>query len=81
MALDSSSMLLNFSFTPPLVSFSKHQKQRGINLLVRRIGSTSQYYCLATSTNVRERKSANYQPNLWNYDFLQSLKNDYAVNN
>ncbi|KAL5130644.1 Tricyclene synthase EBOS, chloroplastic [Glycine soja] len=78
MALDSSSMLLNFSFTPPLVSFSKHQKQRGINLLVRRIGSTSQYYCLATSTNVRERKSAIYQPNLWNYDFLQSLKNDYA---
>ncbi|GLT65722.1 hypothetical protein SLA2020_381350 [Shorea laevis] len=25
-----------------------------------------------------QRKSANYQPSLWSYDFLQSLKNNYA---
>ncbi|KAL2328320.1 hypothetical protein Fmac_021747 [Flemingia macrophylla] len=34
-------------------------------------------YCSAC-TNVLQRKSANYQPNLWNYDSLQSLKSDYA---
>ncbi|XP_027348219.1 tricyclene synthase EBOS, chloroplastic-like [Abrus precatorius] len=34
--------------------------------------------CCMASTNVSQRKSANYQPNLWNYDFLQSLKHDYA---
>nr|KYP50335.1 hypothetical protein KK1_027914 [Cajanus cajan] len=30
-----------------------------------------------TNVAVSERKSAKYQPNLWNYDFLQSLKHDY----
>ncbi|KAK7404928.1 hypothetical protein VNO78_05987 [Psophocarpus tetragonolobus] len=46
-----------------------------IPLVSFRIGST---VCSAISTNVSERKSANYQANLWNYDFLQSLKNDYV---
>jgi len=37
------------------------------------------YNATTTNVNVSERKSANYQPNLWTYDFLQSLKHAYAV--
>ncbi|XP_061360067.1 tricyclene synthase EBOS, chloroplastic-like [Gastrolobium bilobum] len=66
--------LLNLSFISP-VSFGKPQKEGGPYLLGHRNGSPLR--CLA-SKNVCERKSANYQPNLWNYDFLQSLKHDYA---
>ncbi|XP_027908693.1 tricyclene synthase EBOS, chloroplastic-like [Vigna unguiculata] len=36
------------------------------------------YNATTTNVNVSERKSANYQPNLWTYDFLQSLKHAYA---
>ncbi|KAJ1375497.1 Terpenoid cyclases/protein prenyltransferase alpha-alpha toroid [Sesbania bispinosa] len=68
------SMLFNSSFIS-LPSFSKPQKLEEPNLLVHRIGSPLRCYA---ATNVSERKSANYQPNLWNYDFLQSLKHDYA---
>ncbi|TKY66941.1 Tricyclene synthase EBOS [Spatholobus suberectus] len=67
-------MLLYSSFISH-VSFGKPQKPEGPNLLLRRI--IFPLRCNAT-TNVSERKSANYQPNLWNYDFLQSLKHDYA---
>ncbi|GLT65718.1 hypothetical protein SLA2020_381320 [Shorea laevis] len=43
---------------------------------------SGQFRCFASiptsHLEVDQRKSANYQPSLWSYDFLQSLKNDYA---
>ncbi|KAK7404929.1 hypothetical protein VNO78_05989 [Psophocarpus tetragonolobus] len=63
------------------VSFVTPQKPEGRNNLLLPT-SIFPLRCNATTTNtnihVSERKSANYQPNLWNYDFLQSLKHDYA---
>ncbi|RDX75977.1 Tricyclene synthase EBOS, chloroplastic, partial [Mucuna pruriens] len=70
-------MLLNSSFISR-VSFGKPQKPEGPNnLLLHRI--IFPLRCnTTTNVSVSERKSANYQPNLWNYDFLQSLKHHYA---
>lgn len=75
------STLLNSSFISNF-SFGKPQKPEGTNnLLLRRIICPIRCNATTTTTNVNasERKSANYQPNLWNYDFLQSLKCDHAV--
>ncbi|CAL0333908.1 unnamed protein product [Lupinus luteus] len=69
-----SPILLNSSFIS-LTDFGKNIKPGRPSLLVRRIDSPIR--CLA-SKNVSERKSANYQPNIWDYNFLQSLKHDYA---
>jgi len=69
-------MLLNSSFLS-LPSFFKSQELGRTNLLNHRNGSPLLRY--ATIANVSQRKSANYQPNIWNYDILQSLKHDYAV--
>lgn len=69
-------MLLNSSFIS-LPSFFKSQELGRTNLLIHRNGSP--LLCYATNTNVSQRKSANYQPNIWNYDILQSLKHDYEV--
>ncbi|KAG5020994.1 hypothetical protein AAZX31_06G282600 [Glycine max] len=74
------STLLNSSFISNF-SFGKPQKPEGTNnLLLRRIICPIRCNATTTTTNVNasERKSANYQPNLWNYDFLQSLKCDHA---
>lgn len=69
-------MLLNSSFNS-LPSFFKSQELGRTNNLSHRNGSP--LLCYATNTNVsQKRKSANYQPNIWNYDILQSLKHDYA---
>ncbi|KAK8464043.1 hypothetical protein PHAVU_011G107933 [Phaseolus vulgaris] len=69
-------MLLNSS-SISYVTFAKPLKPVAPNLLHRRIIFPR---CNATTTNVNvsERKSSNYQPNLWSYDFLQSLKHSYA---
>ncbi|XP_042482295.1 alpha-terpineol synthase, chloroplastic-like [Macadamia integrifolia] len=32
-----------------------------------------------TSEPITKRRSANYQPNIWCYEFLQSLKSDYTI--
>jgi len=69
-------MLLISSFIS-FPSFFKSQELGRTNLLSHRNGSP--LLCYATNTNVSQRKSANYQPNIWNYDILQSLKHDYAV--
>ncbi|CAL0333906.1 unnamed protein product [Lupinus luteus] len=69
-----SPILLNSSFIS-LTDFGKNIKPGRPSLLVRRIDSPIR--CLA-SKNVSERKSANYQPNTWDYNFLQSLKHDYT---
>ncbi|XP_019453759.1 PREDICTED: tricyclene synthase EBOS, chloroplastic-like isoform X2 [Lupinus angustifolius] len=69
-----SPMLLNSSFIS-LISLGKNIKPGGSSLLVHRTDSPLR--CLA-STNVSQRKSANYQSNIWDYNFLQSLKHDYA---
>ncbi|KOM50335.1 hypothetical protein LR48_Vigan08g116200 [Vigna angularis] len=68
--------LLNSSFTPHL-TFTKPLKPVAPILLQRRI-IFPRYNATTTNVNVSERKSANYQPNLWTYDFLQSLKHAYA---
>ncbi|XP_057455787.1 tricyclene synthase EBOS, chloroplastic [Lotus japonicus] len=74
------SMVLNSSFTSHPI-FCKPQKLiiRGHNLLQgHRINSPIPCYASTSSTSVSQRKSANYQPNIWNYDYLQSLKLGYA---
>ncbi|XP_052733359.1 tricyclene synthase EBOS, chloroplastic-like [Vigna angularis] len=68
--------LLNSSFTPHL-TFPKPLKPVAPNLLQRRI-IFPRYNAITANVKVSERKSANYQPNLWTYDFLQSLKHAYA---
>ncbi|KAK7257510.1 hypothetical protein RIF29_31536 [Crotalaria pallida] len=68
-------MLLNSSFIS-LSNFGKNNiKTGGHNLLVHILVSPLQ--CLATTNVASQRKSANYQPNFWDYNFLQSLKHDY----
>ncbi|QCD87890.1 isoprene synthase [Vigna unguiculata] len=68
---------LNSSFLPHL-TFPKPLKPLLLpNLLQRRI-IFPRFNATTTNVNVSERKSANYQPNLWTYDFLQSLKHAYA---
>ncbi|KAL5056440.1 hypothetical protein RYX36_037122, partial [Vicia faba] len=67
-------MLLNSSFVS-LPSFLKPQqlpKTKFPSL------NGSLLSCYATSSNISQRKSVNYQPNIWNYDSLLSLKHDYA---
>ncbi|GLT65719.1 hypothetical protein SLA2020_381330 [Shorea laevis] len=43
---------------------------------------SEQFRCFSSistsNLEVDQRKSANYQPSFWSYDFLQSLKNDYG---
>jgi len=69
---------LNSSFLPHL-TFPKPLKPLLLpNLLQRRI-IFPRFNATTTNVNVSERKSANFQPNLWTYDFLQSLKHAYAV--
>ncbi|WVZ02639.1 hypothetical protein V8G54_023445 [Vigna mungo] len=68
--------LLNSSFIPHL-TFSKPLKPVAPILLQRRI-IFPRYNATTANVNDSERKSANYQPNLWTYDFLQSLKHAYA---
>ena len=41
-----------------------------------------QFRCLASAPTAHdqdERQSANYQPSIWSYDFVQSLKSDFVV--
>ncbi|CAI8616074.1 unnamed protein product [Vicia faba] len=67
-------MLLNSSFVS-LPSFLKPQqlpKTKFPSL------NASLLSCYATSSNISQRKSVNYQLNIWNYDSLLSLKHDYA---
>ena len=70
-----SPLILNSSLIP--LSIGNRKKRGGPNLVMRRYNSPFQ--CLATPNNIPQRNSANYQPNFWSYDFLQSLKHDYAV--
>ncbi|KAI4334064.1 hypothetical protein L6164_018801 [Bauhinia variegata] len=76
MSLVSSSSVLNRSFVS-----HKHKKQYYIGGSLLR-NSTSCLRCSASSNVFShpppQRNSANYKPTLWTYDFLQSLKNDYA---
>jgi len=65
------------SFLPHL-TFPKPLKPVVPNLLQRRI-IFPRFNATTTNVNVSERKSANFQPNIWTYDFLQSLKHVYAV--
>jgi len=52
--------------------------REGIKRVVERTGLFTSL--IPTShLQVYQRKSVNYQPSLWSYDFVQSLKNDYAV--
>ncbi|KAL2328319.1 hypothetical protein Fmac_021746 [Flemingia macrophylla] len=68
--------LLNSSIAKPFCG-GNPPKPEGPNLPLRTI--VFPLRCNATTNvAVSERKSAHYQPNLWNYDFLQSLKHDYA---
>ncbi|XP_058769006.1 tricyclene synthase TPS4, chloroplastic-like [Vicia villosa] len=67
-------MLLNSSFVS-LHSFFKPQQLQRTNLPS---SNGSLHPCYATSSNISQRKSVNYQPNIWNYDSLLSLKHDYA---
>ncbi|XP_027911647.1 tricyclene synthase EBOS, chloroplastic-like [Vigna unguiculata] len=64
------------SFLPHL-TFPKPLKPVVPNLLQRRI-IFPRFNATTTNVNVSERKSANFQPNIWTYDFLQSLKHVYA---
>ncbi|CAK8576235.1 unnamed protein product [Lathyrus sativus] len=66
-------MLLSSSFVS-LPSFFKPQLPT-TNLPT---SNASLFPCYATNSNISQRKSANYQPNIWNYDSLLSLKHDYA---
>lgn len=68
-------MLLNSSFVS-LPTFFKPQQLQRTNLSS---SNGSLLLCYATSSNFSQRKSVNYQPNIWNYDSLLSLKHDYAV--
>jgi hypothetical protein len=70
-------MMLSSSFIS-IPNFFKPQVLGRTNLFGKRKCSTLPC-CASTSTNVSQRKSANYQQNIWNYDTLQSLKNDYTV--
>ncbi|CAJ2654923.1 unnamed protein product [Trifolium pratense] len=72
-------MLLNSTFLL-LPSFFKNQELGRTNILGHINGSTLPCYATATATNtnISQRKSANYQPNIWNYDTLQSLKQDHT---
>ncbi|WJX49871.1 Tricyclene synthase tps4, chloroplastic [Trifolium repens] len=69
-------MMLSSSFIS-IPNFFKPQVLGRTNLFGKRKCSTLPC-CASTSTNVSQRKSANYQQNIWNYDTLQSLKNDYT---
>ncbi|XVF01846.1 hypothetical protein REPUB_Repub04eG0124200 [Reevesia pubescens] len=51
----------------------------------RSCNSTFHVYCAGSTTQVAvshhpkgERRSANYQPTIWSYDFLQSLNNEHT---
>ncbi|XP_050900300.1 tricyclene synthase TPS4, chloroplastic isoform X2 [Lathyrus oleraceus] len=67
-------MLQNSSFVS-LPSFFKPQQPRSISFPSSNV---SLLPCYATNSNISQRKSANYQPNIWDYDTLLSLKHDYA---
>ncbi|XP_028802769.1 tricyclene synthase TPS4, chloroplastic-like [Neltuma alba] len=69
--------------SPISFSFRENNKPGG-SLSFHRIGhSHNNLRCLATQQTLSLppsslRNSANYQPTLWNYDFLQSLNNGYT---
>ncbi|XP_058729586.1 tricyclene synthase TPS4, chloroplastic-like [Vicia villosa] len=67
-------MLLNSSFVS-LPTFFKPQQLQRTNLPS---SNGSLLRCYATSSNISQRKSANYKPNIWNHDTLLSLKHSYA---
>ncbi|MED6186733.1 hypothetical protein PIB30_069559, partial [Stylosanthes scabra] len=80
MALVNTMLLPSSSSSSIILISNKHKKP--VELLISNhgiINGGSQIRCVAATTAVvAQRKSANYQPNLWSYDFLQSLKHDYS---
>jgi hypothetical protein len=55
-----------------------------ISFVTSRSGIPRPVQCMPTSKisdspNIL-RRSANYQPSIWHYDYIQSLKNEYVVN-
>ncbi|KAL1325060.1 hypothetical protein HN51_035151 [Arachis hypogaea] len=73
MLLNSSSSIISN------VHLAKHNELVEPLISNHRIINSSRIRCVATTTAVvPPRKSANYQPNLWTFDFLQSLKHDYS---
>ncbi|KAK7263561.1 hypothetical protein RJT34_31153 [Clitoria ternatea] len=70
--------LLNSSFVSQSFSSVKPREPELPSLLVHKIVSPIRCNTTTTTTTISQRKSANYQPNLWNYDFLQALKHDYS---
>jgi hypothetical protein len=82
---------LSMALTYPLVSlpicnFSRvpHPCKDPISLVTYRKGIVPRpVQCMSASKisnspNI-SRRSANYQPSIWNYDYIQSLKNEYVV--
>jgi hypothetical protein len=70
----------NCKFTP-LVPISKSP----VSFVISRSGTTAPrtFRCMATSeisspSNI-VRRSANYQPPIWHYDYIQSLTSVYVV--
>ncbi|MED6119733.1 hypothetical protein PIB30_014340 [Stylosanthes scabra] len=75
-------MLLDSSSSSFIIISNSNKHTKAVEPLIsnhRIINGGFQIRCVATTTTVvAQRKSANYQPNLWSYDFLQSLKHDYS---
>ncbi|PIA50749.1 hypothetical protein AQUCO_01200173v1 [Aquilegia coerulea] len=78
MALQQLNWFTHIGFSTSTLSHHKQTKlQPALGVASSR---TSSFLCLASTTSLNtqtERRSANYKPNIWEYDFLKTVKNDF----